>query len=164
MNVTVNCLLIIVRLVGSKAAIGFDYEGGTRAMTSSSFLSGESPLDSDDDDDEDDKLFSSESDYEVDMDVDIMSRTDVDRLNMLALEYGVTGGYFSRCVCMRVCCVCACMHVCRCGCGCGWVGVGGCGWMGVGVGVDGYGCGWRGVGVGVDGYGCGWVGVYVCVL
>lgn len=74
-------------------------------MASGSFPRGESPLDSDDDDDEDDKLFSSESDYEVDMDVDMMSRTDVDKLNLLALEYGVTGGYFSRCVCA---CVCMC--------------------------------------------------------
>ena len=72
-------------------------------MASGSFPRGESPLDSDDDDDEDDKLFSSESDYEVDMDVDMMSRTDVDKLNLLALEYGVTGGYFSRCVRVRAC-------------------------------------------------------------
>ena len=77
-------------------------------MASSSF----SPLDSDDnDEDDDDKLFSSESDYEVDMDVDMMSRTDVDRLNLLALEYSVTGGYFSRCVsvCMFLC-VCVYVH------------------------------------------------------
>ena len=103
MTVTLNVFSLYVRLVGSKAAIGFDYDGGTRAMASGSFPRGESPLDSDDDDDEDDKLFSSESDYEVDMDVDMMSRTDVDKLNLLALEYGVTGGYFSRCVCARAC-------------------------------------------------------------
>lgn len=102
--------LLSVRLVGSKAAIGFDYEGSAQAMTSSSFPRRESPLDSDDDDeDDDDKLFSSESDYEVDMDVDVMSRTDVDKLNLLALEYSVTGGYFSRCVCMRAC---VSMYIC----------------------------------------------------
>ncbi|CAI8036100.1 CLK4-associating serine/arginine rich protein [Geodia barretti] len=81
----------------ARAAIGYSY-GGTseeaaQAMRDEQLLAeylGE------DDGEGEDKVFSSESEYEVDVDLDDYSPADVDRLNVLALEYGVAASSFSK--------------------------------------------------------------------
>ena len=80
------------RLAASRAAIGFSYEG--TSVSSRSLLAEDD--DSDADSDSSGKLFTSESEYEIDMDVDKMNRSEIDKLNLCALEYGVVGGFFSK--------------------------------------------------------------------
>ena len=80
--------VVLCSVPSSKAAIGYTYDSKAPgvSMPSSGDL-----LEEEED--------SSDSECEIDINVEMFSRNDIDKVNLCALEYGITAGLFSKYAC-----------------------------------------------------------------